>query len=177
MDIIRIPEERVRELIGKDGENKKQIEKRYNIKISVDDEGEVRLDGDGADTFFAKDVVRAIGRGFKFGEAIKLFKDEYLFHVIDLRDQFSSDNTRKRMKGRVIGEKGKIKKEIESATDSAICIYGHTISIIASDDLMEFAKEAIFKILDGAPHSTVLNYLHMVRERKLAIKLRGVKHG
>jgi len=38
---------------------------------------------------------------------------------------------------------------------------------------MEFAKEAIFKILDGAPHTTVLNYLKVVREKKLAIKLKG----
>ncbi len=173
MDIIRIPEERVGELVGKNGEHKKQIEEKYGIEMNVDKEGEVALIGDGANTFFAKDVVAAIGRGFKFEEAAKLFKDDYLFLVIDLRDQFSSDKAQKRMKGRVIGEKGKIKKEIEEATDSAICIYGHTISIIAPADLMEFAKEAIFKILEGAPHTTALNYLHMVRERKLAIRLKG----
>jgi len=173
MDIIRIPEERVGELVGKNGEHKKKIEEKYGIEIKVDKEGEVTLIGSGADTFFAKDVVAAIGRGFEFGEAIKLFKDDYLFHVIDLRDQFNSDKAQKRMKGRVIGEKGKIKTEIEKATESTICIYGHTISIIAPADMMEFSKEAIFKILEGAPHTTALNYLHIVRERKLAIRLKG----
>jgi len=173
MDIIRIPEERVGELIGKNGEHKKKIEERYGIELKIDQEGEVTLIGDGADTFFAKDVVKAIGRGFSFEDAEKLFKDDYLFCVIDLRDQFDSDNAQKRMKGRVIGEKGKIKKEIEEATESIICIHGHTISIIAPDDLMEFAKEAIYKILEGAPHTTVLNYLHTVREKKLALRLKG----
>ena len=173
MEILRIPEERVGELRGEGGKNKEKIEKHYNVKISVKDEGEVTIEGDGADTFFAKDVVKAVGRGFSIDDAVKLFKDDYLFHVIDLRDQLSSDNARKRMKGRVIGEKGKIKKEIESATDASICIYGHTIAIIAPDDTMEFAKEAVFKILDGAPHTTVLNYLRAVREKKLALKLKG----
>lgn len=173
MEIIRIPEERVGELMGTRGENKKKIEDHYNVKIGVKDEGEVTIEGDGADAFFAKDVVKAIGRGFKIKEAMKLFKDGYLFHVIDLRDQFDTDNSRKRMKGRVIGEKGKIKTEIENSTDADICIYGHTIAIIAPAELMEFAKEAIFKILDGAPHTTLFNYLKTVREMKLAIKLKG----
>lgn len=173
MEIIRIPKERVRELLGKNGENKEKIEKNYNVKISIEDEGEVLLEGNGADTYFAKDVVHAIGRGFRISEAVKLFKDDYLFHVIELRDQLSSENAMTRVKGRVIGDEGKIKKEIEDSTDSTICVYGHTISIIAPDYSMEFAKEAIYKILEGAPHTTVLNYLAKIRERLLAIKLKG----
>ncbi|MBD3398220.1 RNA-processing protein [Candidatus Micrarchaeota archaeon] len=173
MEMIRIPEERVGELIGEEGKNKKRIEEHFDVKISVKDEGEVTIEGEGADAFFAKDVVHAIGRGFKMGEAVKLFKDNYLFHVIDLRDQFNTDNARKRMKGRVIGEKGKIKTEIEQSTDADLCIYGHTVAIIAPAEMMEFAKEAVFKILDGAPHTTVLNYLKKVRGVKLAIKLKG----
>lgn len=173
MEILRIPHERVGELMGRKGENKKRIEKEYEVKITVQNEGEVTIEGGGAGAFFAKDVVAAIGRGFPFAEAAKLFKDEYLLHVIDLRDQFNTENTRKRMKGRVIGEKGKIKREIEEATESALCIYGHTISIIAPSENMEFAKEAVYRILDGAPHTSVLGYLRRVRERLLAIRLKG----
>jgi ribosomal RNA assembly protein len=173
MEIIRIPEERVGELMGEGGKNRKRIEKHFGVKITVKDEGEVTIEGGGADAFFAKDVVQAIGRGFRAGEAVKLFKGDYSFHVIDLRDQLTTDNALRRMKGRVIGEKGKIKMDIEASTDADICVYGHTIAIIAPVELMEFAKEAIFKILDGAPHTTVLNYLKKVREMKLAIKLKG----
>ena len=173
MEILRIPKERIRELLGKNGENKEKIEKNYNVKISIEDEGEVLIKGNGADTYFAKDVVHAIGRGFRISEAVKLFKDDYLFHVIELRDQLSSENAMTRVKGRVIGDEGKIKKEIEDSTDSTICVYGHTVSIIAPDYSMEFAKEAIYKILEGAPHTTVLNYLAKIRERLLAIKLKG----
>ena len=173
MEIIRIPKEQVGELLGKNGENKKRIEKQYRVKISIADDGEITIEGDGADAYFAKDVVHAIGRGFRISDAVKLFKDDYLFHVVELRDHFSSENSIRRMKGRVIGGEGKIKKEIEDSTDSAICIYGHTVAIIAPGYSMEFAKEAVFKVLDGAPHATVLNYLAKIRERMLAVKLKG----
>lgn len=161
------------ELIGKDGKNKGAIEEAFDVEITVKEDGEIVIEGNGADAFFARDVVEAVGRGFSIGDAAKLFKSGYIFHSIELKDQFSTDKARKRMKGRVIGEKGKIKKEIEESTDSKIMIYGHTVSIIAPDEMMEFAKEAVFKILDGAPHSTVKSYLRDVRKRKLAIKLKG----
>lgn len=173
MEILRIPRERVGELIGKDGENKKRIEGHYKVKISVRDEGEVTVEGESADTFFAKDVVAAVGRGFSIDEAAKLFKDEYAFLVVDLRDQFGTERALKRVKGRIIGEKGKIKKEIESATEASISVYGHTVSIIAPAENMPFAREAIGKIMDGAPHTTVLGYLRSAKERIFAMKLKG----
>lgn len=173
MEVIRIPRERMGELLGKDGSNKKRIEKHYDVKIRVDDEGEVFIEGNGGDTFFAKDVVQAIGRGFSIEDAVKLFKDNYSFYAVDLREHFGSENAQKRVKGRVIGEKGKIKKEIEDATESKISVYGHTVSIIAPHDSMEYAKAAIGKIMDGAPHTTVLNYLHRARDMLLASRLKG----
>jgi ribosomal RNA assembly protein len=173
MEILRIPKERVGELIGKNGENKGRIEEKFKVKISIRNEGEVTVEGDSADTYFAKDVVAAIGRGFSIDEAAKLFKDDYAFVQIELRDQFGTERALKRMKGRIIGEEGKIKKEIESATESKISVYGHTVAVIAPMDTIEFAKEAIGKILDGAPHTTVLNYLHSVREKVFAMKLKG----
>jgi ribosomal RNA assembly protein len=173
MEILRIPHEWVGELLGKNGENKKRIEGHFEVKITVRDEGEVTIEGDSAKTFFAKDVVGAIGRGFSIEEAAKLFKDDYAFVLIDLRDQFGTERALTRMKGRIIGEEGKIKKEIEEATESSLSIYGHTVSIIAPVENMEFAKEAVGKIIDGAPHTTVLNYLHSVRKRIFAMKLKG----
>ncbi len=173
MEIIRIPKERVGELLGKNGENKKRIEKHYKVKLRVDEEGEVFIEGNGGDTFFAKDVVQAIGRGFPIEDAVKLFKDSYSFYAVDLREHFTSDSAQKRVRGRVIGEKGKIKKEIEDAAVAKISVYGHTVSIIAPYDSIEYAKEAIGKIMAGAPHTTVLNYLHRAKGRLLAERLKG----
>ncbi|MEM4272433.1 MAG: KH domain-containing protein [Candidatus Bilamarchaeaceae archaeon] len=173
MEIIRISKERIGELLGKNGENAKRIEQHYNVKIKVDEEGEVFIAGEGGSTFFAKDVVQAIGRGFPIEDAVKLFKDSYAFYAVDLRERFPSENAIKRVKGRVIGEKGKIKREIEDAAGAKISVYGHTVSIIAPHDSMECAKEAISKIMDGAPHTTVLNYLRRAKGRLLAERLKG----
>lgn len=173
MEMLRIPHERVGELLGKNGENKKKIENHFNVKIIIRDEGEVTLEGDSADTFFAKDVIAAIGRGFSIDDAVKLFKDEYAFVLIDLREHFGTDRALKRIKGRIIGEGGKIKKEIEVATESKVSVYGHTVAVIAPAENMEFAKGAIGKILDGAPHTAVLNYLRGAKERVFAMKLKG----
>jgi rRNA processing protein Krr1/Pno1 len=74
------------------------------VKIRVDDEGEVFIEGNGGDTFFAKDVVQAIGRGFPIEDAVKLFKDNYSFYAVDLREHLSGENAQTRIKGRVIGE-------------------------------------------------------------------------
>jgi ribosomal RNA assembly protein len=173
MEIIRIPKERMGELLGKNGSTMKMIEQHYHVKIRMDDEGEVFIEGNGGDTFFAKDVVHAIGRGFTIEDAVKLFKDTYSFYAVDLREHFTSENSQVRVKGRVIGEKGKIKKDIEDAAEAKISVYGHTISIIAPNDSIEFVKEAIGMILEGAPHTTVLNFLNRSKNQLLAQRLKG----
>jgi ribosomal RNA assembly protein len=173
MEIIRIPTERVKNLIGEGGDTKKMLEKKCQVKIEVDEEGEVHIEGDAIDEFFAKDVVKAVGRGFRAEDAMKLLAGNYNLLIIDLRDFLSSDKALKRIKARVIGEKGKVKKEIEDATGSVLSIYGHTIGIISRMDSIEYAHAAIVKLLDGAPHSTVIRYLGKVRKKILSERLRN----
>ena len=50
-EIIRIPDERTKVLIGKNGETKKAIEDRCRIKLEIND-GEVQINGNPADVFF-----------------------------------------------------------------------------------------------------------------------------
>ena len=169
MEIIRIPKERV----GALRQAEKRIEKRHKVEIKLDAEGEVEIRGESVDTYFAKDVVQAIGRGFEPKVAVKLFDEKFAFYLIDLREHFSSENAMRRVKGRIIGEKGKIKGEIERAAGAWVCVYGHTVGIIAPADAMEYAKEAVGMIMDGAPHTTVINYLGRIRETLMFERLKG----
>lgn len=169
MEIIRIPKERV----GALRQAEKRIERKYKVEIEFDEEGEVEIRGESVGTYFAKDVVQAIGRGFEPKIAAKLFDEKYAFYLIDLREHFSSDNAMRRVKGRIIGEKGKIKEEIERATGSWVCVHGHTVGIIAPADAMEYAKEAVGMIMRGAPHTTLINYLGRIRETLMFERLRG----
>lgn len=169
MEILRIPRERVGALL----QAKQQIEKKYGIEVVVGKEGEVELRGESVWTYLAKDVVQAIGRGFSPGEAAKLFRENYCLYIIDLREHCQTENAMRRVKGRIIGENGKIKAEIERATESTVEVYGHTVGIIAPVDAMEYAKEAIAMIMDGAPHTTVINYLGRIRETLMFERLKG----
>lgn len=173
MEIIRIPAERVKSLIGEKGKSKKLLERKCNVKIVVDNDGEVQIEGEHMDEFFAKDVVKAVGRGFRPEDAIKLLTENNELIIINLKDFIKSDKAAKRVKARVIGEKGKVKKEIESATESMISVYGYTVGIIASIDTIEYAQTAVVKLLEGTPHSSVFGYLSKMRKQILSERLRN----
>ncbi|MGB9719104.1 MAG: KH domain-containing protein [Candidatus Anstonellales archaeon] len=172
-EIVKIPTERVAALIGKNGETKKQVEKAAGVKLRVDKEGEVVIEGDAEKIFFVKDVVRAVGRGFEAMVALKILREGYHFHIINLKDYANTENAMKRIKGRIIGEEGKIKTEIENAADSYISVYGHTVGIIGPMDSIQIAIEAIGMIIDGAMHSTVLNYLAKARRDLMLSRMKG----
>ncbi|MCK4319665.1 RNA-processing protein [Candidatus Micrarchaeota archaeon] len=173
MEILKIPKMRVSALVGKEGKTKKIIEEKGNVKINVDEDGVVEIEGEGSDVYFCKDVIKAIGCGFEAGEAIRLLSDNFSFHLINLKEAFNTENALRRVKGRIIGEKGKIKIEIEESTEARIKIYRHTVAIIAPNDTIEYTKEAIYKIIEGAKHNTVKNYLYDIKEKIFAERLRG----
>src|SRR3989338_6684150 len=130
MEFIKIHHERISILIGEKGKTKKEIEKVCEVTLHVEEDGEVEIDGDTAHTYFAKDVVKAIGRGFSVREALKITSDNFAFYLIDLDNYTKSEKDITRINGRVIGEKGKMKKEIESATESYLSVYVDTIEVI-----------------------------------------------
>ncbi len=173
IEIIRIPAERVAVVIGEHGATKALIEEKCKVHLNIEEEGDVEIDGESMEIFFAKDVVKAIGRGFTPREALKLIDSDYNLYIIQLNDLIGSDKAMIRLKGRVIGEHGRMKGDIESATESYVCIYGHTIGIIARIDTMDRAKEAILMLLDGAPHNVVINYLAKARREILESRLKG----
>lgn len=172
-EVVKIPLERIKIFVGKDGTTKKKLEKKCKVEFIADSDGEIDIVGDPADIFFARDIVKAIGRGFSPEEALRLLENDYGFYVISLKDYTNSEKAVTRLKGRIIGENGKIKYHIEEATDSFISVYGSTVGIIAKIDTMEYAKEAIGMLIDGARHTSVLGYLAKVKRDVWEARLKG----
>jgi len=170
-EIVKIPLERVG--ILKNEKTKKMLENKCGIRIKVDDEGAVHVAGEPADVYFSKNVIAAIGRGFEPKDALLIVEKDYGLYIYHLKDEFGSENSIKRVKGRVIGEKGKTKREIEEATESKISVYGNTIAVLAKPDAMEYARTAIEKILHGAMHSSVYRYLADAKRKLFEERLRG----
>src|SRR3989344_3816130 len=131
MQIIKIPSERVSALMGRSGETKDYLEQRMKVTITVDSDGAVVISGEPIDEFIGKDVVRAIGRGFEPAIALKLLSDDYGLRVIDLRDYVTKREGLVRIKGRVIGEKGRTKEIINEEVGAFVAVWGHTVAVIS----------------------------------------------
>ncbi len=173
MELLRIPAERVSVLIGEDGQTKERVEETCGVSLDIDSEGDVGISGDASDIFFCKDLILAIGRGFSPRIAFKLYESEYVLFIFNLRDMLPTEKAMRRIKGRVIGEGGKTRLSIEEATDSHLSIYGHTVSIIAKLDAIQYAKEAVAMLIDGANHSTVYTYLSKAKRGILESRLKS----
>ena len=165
MQILKIPSARVVALMGESGETKDYLEHRMNVTLTVDSDGAVVISGEPLDEFIAKDVVKAIGRGFEPAVALKLLSDDYGLKIIDLRDYADSDKARHRIMGRVIGEKGRAKEIINEELGAQVACQGHTVAVIASLETLDYAMTAIFRIIEGSPHANVYAYLEKCRRK------------
>ncbi len=177
---MKIPLERAGVLIGNKGSTKAEIEKGTGTTISVDGRtGEVVIEvssgaKDPSGILKARDLINAIARGFSPERAFRLFSDGQMLEVIDLKELLGdSRNQLIRVKGRVIGEKGKTRRIIESLTDAYVSVYGHTVALIGEYEEVRVAKEAIEMLLKGMQHGTVYRFLNRkhldLKKRELSL--------
>jgi ribosomal RNA assembly protein len=176
--LIRISTDRIGVLIGKSGRIKSQIEKACSVKLEIDSEnGETLIRGVGMiediQPFKAVEIVYAIGRGFSPINAMKLLEGENTLHVIDLR-QFvgKSPNQVERIKGRIIGENGKARENMERLTDTSISVYGRTVAIIGDPSKLKLTVDAISAISSGSMHGAVYHKLESARSREKLERLK-----
>ncbi|MBS3169995.1 RNA-processing protein [Candidatus Woesearchaeota archaeon] len=166
---LKIPQERVAVLIGKDGVTKKEIEQLTNCALDISAEGDVLIKGkDGVELYTAKEIIRAIARGFNPKTAMLLQKTDYAMEMIEMKDiAGKSRNTMERLKGRVIGTGGKSREEIERLTGCAISVYGKTIGIVGETDNVAIARQAVAMLLQGSMHKTVYQFLERKKKEIL----------
>lgn len=157
---LKIPEERVAVLIGEKGKIKKEIESQTKTRLNITKDGEVTLAGSDALLLYtAREIVQAIGRGFNPQIALLLLKTDYSLEIINVKDFAQSKNKIERLKGRVIGQSGKARKEIERLTETFISVYGKTIAIIGEIPGVANAGRAVEMLLQGSRHSSVFAFL------------------
>ena len=159
---LKIPRERVAVLIGKKGEIKRNIEEETSSNIFVDSkEGEIRITGsDSLGLFSAREIIKAIGRGFSPETAMTILKAENAFELLIISDYAGkSRNSSTRLKGRIIGTEGKTRKHIEDVTETHLSVYGKTVGIIGEVEHVMLARRAIESILAGSTHSSVYKWL------------------
>jgi len=165
---MKIGKNRIAVLIGRNGEIKKEIEQKLGVKINLDSKsGNCEVLSSPEDPnymplniFTAQKIVNAINRGFNPVKAMKLLEDNYDLEIFNLMQIVGkSDKHIKRVKGRIIGRNGEMRKAIERYAESFISVYGKTASIIADYENLQIARKAVSMLINGTPHHVVLKFL------------------
>jgi ribosomal RNA assembly protein len=171
---LTIPEDRIGVLIGKEGEIKKRIEELSGCKVKISSKtGVVKIQCEDPYKFMrVQDVVKAIAHGFNPEVAMKLLEDDMVtLDVIDLTS-YVSDKHLQRIKGRIIGKEGSMRKTLEDLLNVHVSVYGKTVAILGDVESVAIAREAIEMLIDGAQHSTVIRFLERKRRE---LKMRGME--
>ena len=175
--LIRIPEDRIGVLIGKSGKTKSKIEETCSVKLDIDSKnGEVQVLSEVVDehfqTFKALEIITAIGRGFSPEKAMRLLKGENTLHVISLRE-FGGKTPEQieRIKGRIIGDGGKARVNMENLSNADITVYGKTVSVIGEPTQLKLAIDAIESLLSGSMHGYVYKKIEAGRRQEKFARL------
>jgi len=165
-----IPHDRIGVVLGREGATKTEIEQAFKVKLTVNSEsGTIEVtpsdDNDDPSTILrARDVVTAVGRGFSPERAMTLIDDDMVLDVIDLRELFGKNESDiNRIKGRVIGSEGKMRRLLEELTDAKVSVYGATIAMIGEFEAVSATRQAIEMLIKGKQHSSVYKYLRRIK--------------
>lgn len=164
---LKVPKARVAVIIGHKGETKRELEGALSVKLEIDsEEGDVYITGaDSLKVYVATETIKAIARGFNPDTAKLLLKSDYILEIISMDDFAKNKNGLQRLKGRIIGLKGKSRNTIEKLSETYLSVYGKTVAIIGENENVTMAKRAVENLLEGSMHSSVFKWMEKERRR------------
>lgn len=115
----------------------------------------------------AADFVAAFAMGFDVADAVALLRIEDIyvdsFEVEDVK-RLHGDHLSRAI-GRIAGQGGKTKNAIENATRTRIVVADHRIHILGSFQNIKVARDAVCRLILGAPPGKVYNQMRGVASR------------
>ncbi len=141
-----------------------RIRKEFNAR--VEDKGEswrFYLD-DGLEMFKLQKVLDALKYGFE-EESFKLLRDDYDLLILPIKIASKKDKERKRILSRIIGSKGKAKKNIEKLANVSVIVddVRKEVALLGKLEDLEVARESVNRLIEGEPHGKVYSYLESYR--------------
>jgi ribosomal RNA assembly protein len=161
----KVPLNRVGVIIGGGGSVIDMLRRRLGVSVKVDSTtGAVVIEPISPSTpvanlLKAREYIDAIGYGFSPERAERLLNEDQVLLVIDLKSYVGdSENHLKRIKGRIIGEGGRARRNLEEITNTYISVGEATVAIIGGFEEAEVARQAIQMLIEGRQHTTVYKY-------------------
>jgi ribosomal RNA assembly protein len=180
----RVPKDRIAVLIGAKGQTRRDLQAAAGCKsIQIhSDTGDVDVEWgkpgsyDPVKAFKLPDVIKAVGRGMAPRKAIQLLQDDWFFEMVDLKDHVGKrSNQQRRIRARIIGTEGKIRKLIEQHTDTEISIYNSTVVLVGEENGLMIARQSIEMLASGSEHGTVIKFLEKER-RRIRLESRSIDY-
>lgn len=178
--LLRVPGERIGVLIGRKGVVVERIKQECKVNVEIESEtGNVIVEYDSrslleGNPFKALEIISAVARGFSPEKAFKLLHEDVVFQLLDMRDYVgNSQSSMNRLRGRIIGERGKSRRTIEELSGADVSVYGHTVGFIGIFEAIKVAVEAILLLLKGSSHKSVYamlqNYRRKLKQEKMSL--------
>lgn len=136
---------------------KAQLERILNLKISSRGK-EVTISGSAENEYIGEKVIDAINFGFPFSHAIEIVEQDFLYEVLKIKDYAVSKDLA-RIRGRIIGAKGKALKVLSDLTGCHLEIKDNEVGIIGPAGAVKGAQEAVILIIKGSKHANVYSHL------------------
>jgi ribosomal RNA assembly protein len=174
---LEIPLERARILINNDV--KDAIEGRLKVKVEVKDDSVVLTPTNESkpdSVIKARQIIQALSLGFPREDALELLSDDKYLETIDLGDYVGKDkeNHMSRIRALIIGENGRVKRNLEDLTETRIAVKDRVVGIIGDYDNARAAREAVVMLINGKQPSTIYRWLQRWRRE---LNLRRVEGG
>jgi ribosomal RNA assembly protein len=145
--------------------NRRKLEEELDVKITNRGK-EVVIEGSPENEYVAEKVIQALNFGFPFAQALSIKTDELEFEIIPIKTNTRQKNL-ERVRGRVIGTKGKTLKTLSTLTDCFLEIKDNEIGVIGDPEKLQAAQDAITSLLRGSKTSNVYSYLERHQPKKI----------
>jgi ribosomal RNA assembly protein len=155
MRIVKLPGKRLAAF----KESAAKIAEESGAKLSVNEDGNAEIEGDGGSEWIAEQVVKAIAGGFDYKVARKMFSDEFYLECVDLELVLGSPKVIERQTARIIGTEGKAKRIIAELSGAFLSIFENKVYFLGRFEEVKAAKEAVMMLLDGKTHTSVYSFL------------------
>ena len=164
---VFLNKERVPIFIGKQGNVKHTLEKKFNCSIDVNSQtGRVLIrTDDGLKLFILEQIIRATNLGHN-PQHTMLLEDEH--NVLDCIDVKSLVRNPKRIPvvlGRIIGKGGATRKVIEEISGCYVSVQDTFVSTIGPYENILLVHEALEMLISGASHKSFYGFLERNKKR------------